>query len=164
MTNTLSHINADGTPTMVAVDTKPATLRTATAEARLVLPGEVIAHLTPGDSDDPVGPKGAIFQTAILAGIMAAKKTGDLIPLCHLIPLEHCAVKLQFAEPDVIQIRCTARATHKTGVEMEALTGASIAALTVYDMCKALSHQIVIREIRLLAKQGGKRDFGKPRP
>ncbi len=161
MTNTLGHINSDGTPAMVAVDGKPATLRTATAEARLILPAEVLAHLTAHHSDDPVGPKGAIFQTAMLAGTMAAKKTGDLIPLCHLIPLEHCAVELQFAEPDVIRIRCTARATHKTGVEMEALTGASIAALTVYDMCKALSHQIVIQEIRLLAKQGGKRDFGK---
>jgi cyclic pyranopterin phosphate synthase len=103
--------------------------------------------------------KGAVFQTAILAGIMAAKKTGDLIPLCHPLGLDNCRITIQVQEPNELLIDCTASITAKTGVEMEALVGASIAALTVYDMCKALSHDIVIKETRLLEKTGGKNDF-----
>ncbi|MBS1563810.1 MAG: cyclic pyranopterin monophosphate synthase MoaC, partial [Bacteroidetes bacterium] len=103
--------------------------------------------------------KGAVFQTAILAGIMAAKKTGDLIPLCHPLGLDNCRINITFREPDELVIDCTAGISAKTGVEMEALVGASIAALTVYDMCKALSHDIVIKETRLIEKTGGKNDF-----
>ncbi len=158
MKTTFSHLNDKQAPTMVAVDAKPVTTRTATAEARVDLPPAVCTQLDTQAPDGPSGPKGAIFQTAMLAGIMAAKQTGQLIPLCHVIPLEHCQVDLAFDGPQSVRIRCTARATHKTGVEMEALTGATLAALTVYDMCKALSHDITIRHVRLLEKTGGKSD------
>ena len=103
--------------------------------------------------------KGSVFQTAIIAGIMAAKKTGDLIPLCHPLGLDNCAITISLNETNEVVIDCTASITAKTGVEMEALVGASIAALTVYDMCKAMSHDIVIKETKLLSKTGGKRDF-----
>ncbi|HWZ02165.1 MAG TPA: cyclic pyranopterin monophosphate synthase MoaC, partial [Mucilaginibacter sp.] len=103
--------------------------------------------------------KGSAFQTAIIAGIMAAKKTGDLIPLCHPLGLDNCNISIDVNEQNEIVIDCTASITAKTGVEMEALVGASIAALTVYDMCKAMSHDIIIKETKLLAKTGGKRDF-----
>ena len=99
-----------------------------------------------------------MFQTAIIAGIMAAKKTGDLIPLCHPLALDDCKIEIQINGQELV-IDCTATITAKTGVEMEALTGATIAALTVYDMCKALSHDIIIKEIKLMEKTGGKNDF-----
>src|SRR5207245_629758 len=95
----------------------------------------------------------------IIAGIMAAKKTGDLIPLCHPLGLDNCKIAIHLNEKKEVVIDCTATITAKTGVEMEALVGASIAALTIYDMCKALSHDIVIRETKLMEKTGGKRDF-----
>lgn len=158
MKKTFSHLNAQHDPSMVAVDAKAVTTRSATAEAWIDLPLAVCSALDMRDPERPSGPKGAIFQTAMLAGIMAAKQTGQLIPLCHVIPLEHCQVDLAFDGPQSVRIRCTARATHKTGVEMEALTGATLAALTVYDMCKGLSHDITIRQIRLLEKTGGKTD------
>jgi cyclic pyranopterin phosphate synthase len=103
--------------------------------------------------------KGSVFQTAIIAGIMAAKKTGELIPLCHPLGLDNCQINIHFNDDQEVVIDCTATITAKTGVEMEALVGASIAALTIYDMCKALSHDIVIKETKLMAKTGGKRDF-----
>lgn len=103
--------------------------------------------------------KGAVFQVAIIAGIMAAKKTGELIPLCHPLGLDNCEITIELNKQQEIEIYCTTNIEAKTGVEMEALTGASIAALTIYDMCKALSHDIVIREIKLMEKTGGKRDF-----
>jgi cyclic pyranopterin phosphate synthase len=99
--------------------------------------------------------KGPIFDTAIIAGVMAAKRTHELIPFCHPLGIENCRIDIDL-EGDAALIRCTVSVHHKTGVEMEALTGASIAALTVYDMCKALSHDIVITDLRLIAKQGGK--------
>ncbi|HEY0771582.1 MAG TPA: cyclic pyranopterin monophosphate synthase MoaC, partial [Sphingobacteriaceae bacterium] len=102
--------------------------------------------------------KGPVFQTAILAGIMGAKKTSDLIPLCHPLGLDDCQVEIAI-NGDEIEIVTTATVTGKTGVEMEALTAASVAALTIYDMCKAMSHTMVIKEIRLLEKTGGKKDF-----
>ncbi|MCB0586349.1 MAG: cyclic pyranopterin monophosphate synthase MoaC, partial [Phaeodactylibacter sp.] len=103
--------------------------------------------------------KGPVFQTAILAGIMASKKTGELIPLCHPLGLDNCQVLIHVNDEREVVIDCTARITARTGVEMEALTGATVAALTVYDMCKAFSHDIVIREVKLMEKSGGKRDF-----
>jgi cyclic pyranopterin phosphate synthase len=105
--------------------------------------------------------KGSVFQTAIIAGIMAAKKTGELIPLCHPLGLENCRITIHLRNESELVIECAATITAKTGVEMEALVGASIAALTVYDMCKALSHDIVINEIKLLQKTGGKNDFSR---
>ena len=156
-----THLDKNSQPAMVDIGGKTATRRTATAEARVKLPPEVILHF---DGSDIQGPKGAVFQTAIIAGIMAAKKTDELIPLCHALPLDDCKIAITM-DKNVTEkgghavIVCTVKTDHRTGVEMEALTGASVAALTLYDMCKALSHDIVIEQVRLMAKTGGKRDF-----
>jgi cyclic pyranopterin monophosphate synthase len=144
---------------MVDVQHKAATQRTAIAQSVVELPDAVLAELLQAGTLQ--SPKGSVFQTAVLAGIMAAKKTGELIPLCHPIGLDNCHIDIQLNENQCVVITCTASVYAKTGVEMEALTGASIAALTVYDMCKALSHDIVIREIKLISKTGGKRDFNR---
>lgn len=152
-----SHLNAEGKAAMVDTSAKQVTRRSATARSIVVLPEEVLTQLR--DGTELRSAKGSVFQTAVLAGIMAAKKTGDLIPLCHPLGLDHCHIDIHFDENQHVVIDCTATITAKTGVEMEALVGASIAALTVYDMCKALSHDIVIRETKLMAKTGGKRDF-----
>lgn len=152
----LSHLDDNNRPNMVNVGEKPLSRRSASARSIVALPAEVLTHLTQGDIQTS---KGAVFQTAVLAGIMAAKRTGELIPLCHPIGMDDCKINLYFNENQELVIDCTASVTARTGVEMEALVGASIAALTVYDMCKALSHDIVIRETKLMAKTGGKRDF-----
>lgn len=141
---------------MVNTAPKVPTHRVAVAQSIVFLGPDVFQALS--EKQFTTG-KGSIFQTAILAGIMAAKKTGDLIPLCHPIGLDHCHITIQTNEADELIIRCQAEVTAKTGVEMEALVGASLAALTVYDMCKALSHHICIRETRLISKTGGKKDF-----
>jgi cyclic pyranopterin phosphate synthase len=141
---------------MVDVSEKQVSRRTATARSIVSLPAEVLEQLSNGDIQTK---KGSVFQTAIIAGVMAAKKTGDLIPLCHPLGLDNCQINIQLNEQQEVVIDCTATITAKTGVEMEALVGASIAALTIYDMCKALSHDIVIRETKLMEKTGGKRDF-----
>jgi cyclic pyranopterin phosphate synthase len=154
--NDFTHLDAAGNPAMVNVAAKAVTYRTATARSIVVLPEAVLANLEGGDIRTK---KGAVFQTAILAGIMAAKKTGDLIPLCHPLGLENCSVNISLNERREVVVECTASLTAKTGVEMEALTGASVAALTIYDMCKAFSHDIVIRETKLIKKTGGKNEF-----
>lgn len=141
---------------MVDVSEKKISHRTATARSIVSLPAVVLEQLTNGDIQTK---KGSVFQTAIIAGIMAAKKTGELIPLCHPLGLDNCQIDIHLNEGQEVVIDCTATITAKTGVEMEALVGASIAALTVYDMCKALSHDIVIKETKLMEKTGGKRDF-----
>ena len=141
---------------MVDVSEKQVSRRTAVARSIVVLPDEVLAHFAGGDLQTQ---KGSVFQTAIIAGIMAAKKTGDLIPLCHPLGLDNCSINIGLNEDRELIIDCTASITAKTGVEMEALIGATMAALTVYDMCKALSHDIIIKETKLLSKTGGKRDF-----
>ena len=145
---------------MVDVGGKEATHRTATAEARVHFPGAVAAALRESGMRSPKGP---VFDTAIVAGVMAAKRTHELIPFCHPLALESCKIGIEL-EADTAVIRCTVGVHHKTGVEMEALTGASIAALTVYDMCKALSHDIVIADLRLLAKDGGRSSYGLKGP
>jgi cyclic pyranopterin phosphate synthase len=152
----LTHLDKQDNPTMVDVSAKQVTHRTATARSIVVLPNEVLQHLVNGELQTK---KGAVFQTAIIAGIMAAKKTGDLIPLCHPLGMDNCRVTIELSAENEVVIDCTASISAKTGIEMEALVGASIAALTVYDMCKALSHDIVIKETKLIAKTGGKRDF-----
>lgn len=152
----ISHLDNYGNPTMVDVAAKTVSLRTATARSIVGLPAEVLAHLTDGGIDSKKGP---VFQTAIIAGIMAAKKTGELIPLCHPLGLDNCNITIALNDEHEVVIDCTASITAKTGVEMEALVGASMAALTIYDMCKAMSHDIVIKETKLMAKTGGKRDF-----
>jgi cyclic pyranopterin phosphate synthase len=150
-----SHLNAADQPTMVDVSGKMITERVAVAESRVFLP-EVIRQQFSGT--DIHTKKGAVFQTAIIAGIMAAKKTPDLIPLCHTLLLDGCQVDIQMEGEEAV-VRCTIKTTGKTGVEMEALTGASIAALTIYDMCKAFTHGMEIRQTKLISKTGGKRDF-----
>ena len=152
----ISHVDKLGNPAMVDVTAKAVSHRTATARSVVALPKEVLAFLTDGDIESKKGP---VFQTAIIAGIIAAKKTGDLIPLCHPLGLDNCSINISISEKQEVIIDCTASITAKTGVEMEALVGASIAALTVYDMCKAMSHDIVIKETKLISKTGGKRDF-----
>ncbi len=147
-----THLDAERRPTMVDVGDKIPTKRTAVAEARVRFPAAVAAALRDSALRSAKGP---VFDTAIVAGVMAAKRTHDLIPFCHPLGLENCHIAIDL-EGDTAVIRCTASVHHKTGVEMEALTGASIAALTIYDMCKALSHDIVIGEVRLISKDGGK--------
>lgn len=152
----LTHINKEGQSTMVDVGEKNVSLRTAVARSIVVMPAEVMEHFVSGDIQSKKGP---VFQTAIIAGIMAAKKTGELIPLCHPLGLDNCQVHIHINNRHEVVIDCTTSLTAKTGVEMEALVGASIAALTIYDMCKAMSHDIVIKETMLMEKTGGKRDF-----
>ena len=152
-----SHLDAEQRPTMVDVSEKTASKRTATAEARVRFPAEVAASLREKGLRSAKGP---IFDTAIVAGVMGAKRTHELIPFCHPLGIENCRIVIDL-EGDVAVIRCTVAVHHKTGVEMEALTGASVAALTVYDMCKALSHDIVIADLRLLAKEGGKSSYAR---
>ena len=145
---------------MVDVSGKTASKRTATAESRVRFPPAVAAALRASGLNSPKGP---VFDTAIVAGVMGAKRTHELIPFCHPLGIENCQLAIELVG-DCALIRCTVTVHHKTGVEMEALTGASIAALTVYDMCKALSHDIVIGDTRLVAKQGGKSDYARDPP
>jgi len=151
-----SHVDDKNRPAMVNVGEKPVTHRMARARAVVAVPPAVLEQL---DGSEIQSKKGPVFQSAIIAGIMGAKKTGELIPLCHPLGLEDCKIDIAVSDAGEIVIECRAELHGKTGVEMEALTGATIAALTVYDMCKALSHDIVIKEIRLLEKTGGKKDF-----
>ena len=150
-----SHLDSEQRPTMVDVGDKQPTERTAIAEARVRFPPTVTAALRESGLRSPKGP---VFDTAIIAGVMGAKRTHELIPFCHPLALESCRVTIEM-EGDCAVIRCMVSVHHKTGVEMEALTGASIAALTIYDMCKSLSHDIVIGDTRLIAKDGGKSSF-----
>ena len=153
----LTHVDAQGHPTMVDVSAKAVTLRTAVAEARVRFPAPVARALRDAGFATRKGP---VFHTAIVAGVMAAKRTHELIPFCHPLGIERCDVVIDMDDDEAV-VRCTVALHHKTGVEMEALTGASIAALTIYDMCKALSHEIVIAETRLIEKKGGKRDVSE---
>ncbi|MEO5623302.1 MAG: cyclic pyranopterin monophosphate synthase MoaC [Dokdonella sp.] len=150
----LTHVDSDGRPRMVDVGAKAITRREATAEVRVVFPPDVAAALREHGLRSAKGP---IIDTAIIAGTMAVKRTHELIPFCHPLPIENCRIEIAFISETQLAIRCTVAITHKTGVEMEALTGASVAALTVYDMCKALSHEIVIDNLHLVEKSGGKR-------
>jgi cyclic pyranopterin phosphate synthase len=152
---TFSHLDSEQRPTMVDVGGKEPTQRTASAETRVRFPAAVADALRAGGLRSPKGP---VFDTAIIAGVMGAKRTHELIPFCHPLGLESCRITIEM-DGDCAVIRCTVGVHHKTGVEMEALTGASIAALTVYDMCKSLSHDIVISDTRLLAKYGGQSAF-----
>lgn len=155
--NNWTHLDPKGNPTMVGVGDKTVTKRMARAQARVRFPKDVAEQLALHEGELHTT-KGAVFQTAIIAGVMAAKKTGDFIPLCHPLGLEHCEVRIVVEHRTDVVIECRVSITAKTGVEMEALTGASVAALTVYDMCKAFSHDIIITDIQLLEKRGGKRD------
>ena len=153
----LTHLDSDGRPAMVDVSAKAVTARAAQAECRVKFPPAIAAQLRDNGLKSA---KGGIVDTAIIAGTMAVKKTHELIPFCHPLPIDGCRFTIDWCDARTLRIDCTVRITHRTGVEMEALTGATIAALTVYDMCKALSHAIVIGPAKLLGKRGGKRDVG----
>ncbi len=155
MSDKLTHVDQEGNPQMVDVSEKTISQRKAIARCRIWLGSRVLAQLKDGEITTKKGP---VFHTAIIAGTMGAKKTPELIPFCHPVGLDNCKVAINVEGEDAI-VECTATVEAKTGVEMEALTGASVAALTIYDMCKALSHEIVIKELRLIEKTGGKSDF-----
>ena len=154
----LTHVDDAGRPAMVDVSAKQATPRTALAECRVRFPAAVAAQLRTSGMKSA---KGAIVETAIIAGTMAAKRTSELIPFCHPLPIDGCRIVVDWHDDNSLRIDCRVTTTHRTGVEMEALTGATVAALTIYDMCKALTHAIVIGPAKLRGKRGGKRDFGK---
>ena len=151
-----SHINKDGQPHMVDVSEKQPTKRTAVAQCMVDLGVELLSKLVNNELHVAKGP---VFQTAIIAGIMAAKQTAQLIPMCHPLPVEHVDISIKPFSKTEILIEAQVNVQGKTGVEMEALTATSIAALTVYDMCKAVNKGIVIKENKLVKKTGGKSDF-----
>ncbi len=152
----LSHVDQDNLPAMVDVSHKDATDRQAHARTIVEFPAVVADQFADGDIQTAKGP---VFVTAIVAGVMASKKTHELIPFCHPLGLDNCKITIKMDDMQRAVIDCHCKVHHKTGVEMEALTGATVAALTVYDMCKALSHDIVIGQTRLVSKTGGKEDF-----
>jgi cyclic pyranopterin phosphate synthase len=157
MSTEFTHVDEQRQPAMVDVGAKAVTHRTATAEARVRFPPAVAEALRESGFETSKGP---VFQTAIIAGTMAAKRTHELIPFCHPLGIEKCRIEIEMDGRDEARVRCTVAVHHKTGVEMEALTGASVAALTIYDMCKALSHEITVADLRLLEKHGGRRSVG----
>jgi cyclic pyranopterin phosphate synthase len=159
-TRKLTHVDSAGRPAMVDISAKAVTAREAVAECRVRFPAAVAAALRKAGMATA---KGAVVDTAIIAGTMAVKRTHELVPFCHPLPIEGCRFDVAWAGESVLRIECGVRTSHRTGVEMEALTGATVAALVVYDMCKALSHAIVIGPAKVLAKRGGKRDFGGKR-
>jgi cyclic pyranopterin phosphate synthase len=146
----LTHFDERGRAAMVDVSAKPETARSATARGRVVMRPETLQLIASGTAA-----KGDVLGVARLAGIMAAKRTADLIPLCHPLPLSAVVVELEPAAPDCVEVTATVRTTGRTGVEMEALTAVSVAALTVYDMCKAVDRSMRIEAIRVTAKAGG---------
>lgn len=145
---------------MVDVSGKDVTAREAVAECRVRFPAAVASELR---RNGLRAKKGGIVDTAIVAGTLAVKRTHELIPFCHPLPIDGCRIEIDWHDERSLRIECEVRTTHRTGVEMEALTGATVAALTVYDMAKALSHAIVFGPARLLRKRGGKRDVGAKR-
>lgn len=151
-----SHIGDKNQPKMVNVGDKTVTKRKAAAKALMFLGEEIISHFT---NDEIVTKKGPVFQTAIIAGIQAVKKTSDIIPMCHPLMINSIDIDIEVLDKEHIEILCTVEIDGKTGVEMEALTGVSVAGLTIYDMCKALSQKMVIKEVKLLEKKGGKSDY-----
>ncbi len=151
-----THLDADGRPAMVDVGDKSVTKRSATAEARVVLGPEIMGHLRESGFSTK---KGSITQTAIIAATMAVKQTWSVIPLCHPLAINGVSVEVRADGDAALHVSCTVKTEGKTGVEMEALHGASVAALTIYDMCKAMSQAITIEHLRLVQKRGGKSDY-----
>lgn len=155
MPKQLTHINQEGQPGMVDVSDKATTVRVASASGKIALGTAIMASLS---KDGYATKKGSIAQTAIIAATMAVKNTYNTIPLCHQIPITSCMVNIDPVS-DGFDISCTVKTNGQTGVEMEALHGVSTAALTIYDMCKALSHDMLISDIQLDKKTGGKSDY-----
>lgn len=156
MAKKFSHINDKNHPKMVNVGDKKITKREATAKATMFLGQEIISHF---ENKELTTKKGPVFQTAIVAGIQAVKRTSDLIPMCHPLLIHGIDIDVEITDAENVEILCTVSIEGKTGVEMEALTGATITALTVYDMCKSISQKMVINEVKLIEKSGGKSDI-----
>lgn len=151
-----THLNKKNQPKMVNVSDKAVTKRMAIAKASMFLGKEIISHFT---NDDLITKKGPVFQTAIIAGIQGVKKTSELIPMCHPLLINGVDIDIDIVDTENIEVYCAVTIEGKTGVEMEALTGANIACLTIYDMCKAISQKMVIKEVKLIEKTGGKSDI-----
>nr|WP_312115850.1 cyclic pyranopterin monophosphate synthase MoaC [Moraxella sp. CTOTU47915] len=155
----LTHLDANGDIAMVDVADKTITKRTAAATGKVIFPPDTYQAIKTADGQTR---KGSITQTAHIAGVMAAKRTHELIPLCHQLPLDGVKIGFEYDDSNhAIIVTATVKVTHKTGVEMEALTAVSVACLTIYDMTKTLSHDITISDIKLLQKTGGKSDYAK---
>jgi cyclic pyranopterin phosphate synthase len=152
-----THIDNNNLPTMVDISDKVTTHREATAISKIYLPDSIASQIN--KQEEIVTKKGAVFHTAIIAGTMAVKNTSQLIPFCHPIPISSIKFNLTIENKNNIIISCKVKTTGQTGVEMEALTGASVCALTIYDMCKAISHEMSINQTYLLSKAGGKRNI-----
>lgn len=155
MKEKFTHINKNNQSKMVNVGDKKVTKRTAIAKAKMFLGKEIIHHF---NENELTTKKGSVFQTAIIAGIQAVKKTSELIPMCHPLLINGVDITIDIIDDEYIEISCKVSIEGKTGVEMEALTGANITALTIYDMCKSISQKMVIKDIRLVKKTGGKSD------
>jgi cyclic pyranopterin phosphate synthase len=153
-----THIGAKNQPKMVDVTNKKVTKRKATAKATMFLGSAIISKF---NNDELITKKGPVFQTAIVAGIQAVKRTPDLIPMCHPLMIGAVEIDINITDNEHIEILCSVSIEGKTGVEMEALTGASITALTVYDMCKSISQKMVIKEVKLISKSGGESDINE---
>jgi cyclic pyranopterin phosphate synthase len=151
-----SHLNKKNNPKMVNVSDKKITKRTAIAKATMFLGDEIISHFI---NDELITKKGPVFQTAIIAGIQGVKKTSELIPMCHPLLINGVAIDVNITDAEHIEVLCKVTIEGKTGVEMEALTGVNIACLTIYDMCKSISQKMVIKEVKLIEKTGGKSDI-----
>ena len=152
----LSHVDKSNRPTMVDVSKKTPSDREAHARTIVEFPADVAQRFSGGDIETAKGP---VFVTAVIAGVMAAKRTHELIPFCHPLGLDNCKITIELDSQQRAVVDCKCKVHHRTGVEMEALTGASVAALTIYDMCQALSHEMVSSETRLISKTGGKEDY-----
>ncbi|MDC3195645.1 cyclic pyranopterin monophosphate synthase MoaC [Flavobacteriaceae bacterium] len=151
-----SHLNEKNNPKMVNVSDKKITKRTAIAKATMFLGEEIISHF---NNDELITKKGPVFQTAIIAGIQGVKKTSELIPMCHPLLINGVDINIHVINSEHIEVLCEVIIEGKTGVEMEALTGVNITCLTIYDMCKSISQDIIIKEVKLLEKTGGKSDI-----
>ncbi|WP_272150437.1 cyclic pyranopterin monophosphate synthase MoaC [Tenacibaculum aiptasiae] len=154
--NNFTHINEQNQPKMVNVSDKKITKRTAIAKATMYLGTEIISHF---NNEELITKKGPVFQTAIIAGIQTVKKTSDIIPMCHPLLINGVDININITDTEHIEVLCKVTIEGKTGVEMEALTGASATCLTIYDMCKAINQEMVIKEVKLLEKTGGKSDI-----
>lgn len=151
-----SHLNENNNPKMVNVSDKKITKRTAIAKATMFLGKEIITHF---NNDELITKKGPVFQTAIIAGIQGVKKTSEIIPMCHPLLINGVDINIRVINSEHIEVLCKVIIEGKTGVEMEALTGVNITCLTIYDMCKSISQDIIIKEVKLLEKTGGKSDI-----
>lgn len=151
-----THINKNNNPKMVTISDKKITKRTALAKATMFLGKAIISHFT---NEELMTKKGPVFQTAIIAGIQGVKKTSELIPMCHPLLINGIDIDINIIDSENIEVLCKVVIEGKTGVEMEALTGANITCLTIYDMCKSISQEMVIKEVKLLEKTGGKSDI-----